>query len=225
MTKRSPRADELLAQPAGVAVERPRRAQRPEPPDVPQQLRLREHPRRLGRELAQQRELLLRQRDARAAHANLACHRVDAPARPRAAAPPRAAHATAATARRRAGAALRMRTAWRRSRRRRARSRAPGRSHPPAPTPRAAADGIDARAGAARLAHPAQQLEPRPVGQPDVDDREVDVVVLQRAQRVAQRGGDEQVVAVGGQVVGKERPRRDVILDDQDARGLGHARP
>ena len=83
---------------------------------------------------------------------------------------------------------------------------------------------VEPRAGPAAVAQRAQQLEPRAVGQAEIEQDEVDRVVLERAQRVAQRAGHEQLVAVGGQVVGQEGPRRELVLDDQDGGGLGHAR-
>src|SRR4051812_24792280 len=50
---------ELVAQTAGMRIQRSRRGGRMVAPDGAQQLLLREDPRRLGRERAQERELLL----------------------------------------------------------------------------------------------------------------------------------------------------------------------
>jgi hypothetical protein len=56
---------------------RSRGSERPEPPDRAQQLIVREHPCELRRQCPHERELLLRQRDRRAAHAHEPCGRVD----------------------------------------------------------------------------------------------------------------------------------------------------
>ena len=46
-------------------------------------------------------------------------------------------------------------------------------------------------------------------------------MVLQRADGVAHAPRGEQRVAVGGEVVGEERPGRGIVLDDQDGDGIG----
>ena len=68
------------------------------------------------------------------------------------------------------------------------------------------------------------QVQPGAVREPEVDDREVRAPRLELAQRLLDRARDEQVVAVGGEVVGQERPDHRVVLDDQDAIGHGKRR-
>ena len=64
-------------------------------------------------------------------------------------------------------------------------------------------------------------VEPVGVGQAEVDDREVRKRRLEQARASRRSLGLEHLVAVGGQVVGEERPGRVVVLDDQD-RGRLH---
>ena len=200
-----------------MGVQRPRRAERPEAPDVAEQLPLRPHARRLGGELAQERVLLLREhRRASRAHAPRG-RPGRARARRRAGGPRRAGRASGAGAPRSAGAARRTRTAWRRSRRPRARSCAPGRSPPRGRRrPAAAAGRRRARrgrpprgpGGAARAPSRRGARRRRPRGRRG------------RARAAAARRASVpatcSVVPVGGEVVGEERARRDVVLDDQD---------
>jgi hypothetical protein len=169
-----------------VAVERARRPERPEPPDVPQQLRLRPDPRRLPRQSPQQRELLLRQRHPHAAQADLARDRVELqvadpqpPLRRTLARTPQQRHdpqpqlAVGERLRQEVvAAALESADAI-------GLPRAPGQHDHRQPR-------VEPRARVACLAHLAQQLETRAVRQAEVDDREVDVVVLERPHRVAQ---------------------------------------
>src|SRR5207247_10448779 len=64
----------------------------------------------------------------------------------------------------------------------------------------------------------------RPGRLPAADRREVGVFGLAQPRAVAQGVGHQQVVAVGGEVVGEERARRVVVLDEQDRGGVvGHA--
>ena len=49
-------------------------------------------------------------------------------------------------------------------------------------------------------------------------------MVLERAHGVAHASRGEQRVAVGGEVVGEERPGRGIVLDDQDGDGIGSCR-
>ena len=199
--------------------------ERPEAPDVAQQLGLREDPRRLAGERLQQRELLLRQeRPASRARAPRATSgsssSVPDAQQPAPAAGPRAPqqradpqpqlavgerlrHEVVAPALEPAHA-IGLRRAPREHEQRQPR--------------------IEPRAGARRHRTRAQQLQTGAVREPDVHDRQVDRVVLEHPQRVAQRPGRAQLVAVGGQVVGEERAGRGVVLDDQDRRGVvGHA--
>jgi hypothetical protein len=86
---------------------------------------------------------------------------------------------------------------------------------------------IEPRGDPVGLAHARDQLEPRGVGQPEVDDRHVGLLELQLAQPVADRLGEDDLVPVGGQVVGEERAEDRVVLDEQDGRrvGSGHEEP
>jgi hypothetical protein len=214
---------ELLPQAAGVRVERARRAEGAEAPDVAEQLRLREDPRGLRGQRAQQRELLGRERHPHAAQAHLPAQRVEHqlphPQQPRAAAgrgPPQDGgdpQPQLAVGERLGHEVVRP---------------AFQRAHAVAP-PGAAGEHdqrqprIEPRPRRARLADPANQLEPRVVGQPDVDDGQVDPVVLERAHGLAHTPRGEQRVAVRREVVGEERAGRGIVLDDQDGDGIGHA--
>ena len=183
---------ELAPQPAGVGVERARRARRAEAPDVAQQLVL--GVARASARSARWRSSansLLRQRDRRPPSADLARGRVDHqrahPQAARAAALARAAqqrgHARRAAPSRRTALATKS-------------SRAALEAAHAVDLARAAGEDDErqlAGPGATATPSPARtrrmSVEPRAVGQPEVDDREVRRAVLERAQRVAQRLG------------------------------------
>ena len=78
---------------------------------------------------------------------------------------------------------------------------------------------VDAAGHAVGGAHAAHDVQARAVGQPEVDERDVGELGLQQPQPVARAVGHEQLVAVGGQVVGQEGARRRVVLDEQDGGG------
>src|SRR4029079_11735746 len=99
---------ELVAQPAGVGVQRPRGAEVANAPDLAQELVLREDPRRLAGQHAQQRELLLREGERLAAQPRRARLRVDVELAD-AQSPGPAAVVGAAQQRRQAAAQLRVR--------------------------------------------------------------------------------------------------------------------
>jgi hypothetical protein len=83
---------------------------------------------------------------------------------------------------------------------------------------------IDAAGDAVGRAGQAHEVQARAVRQAEVDDRGIGELRLQQPQAVAHRLGDEQLVAVGREVVGQERPRRLVVLDDEDGGGgIGEA--
>ena len=69
----------------------------------------------------------------------------------------------------------------------------------------------------------ADQVEPRAVGQPEVDEREVGLLVLEQPHGVVHRVGQQDVESVRGEVVGEERPQPEVVLDEQEGGGVGHA--
>ena len=214
---------QLLAQPARVRVERPRRAHRPEPPDVAEQLLLREHACRRRRQRAQQRELLLGQLDAPPAQPHLARRRVDlevADAQP----PERLARLHPPQDRRHAPSQLGIGE--------RLRDEVVGAALEPAHAvelrrPPGHHDqrqaGIEPRRDAVGGAHARDQVEPRAVGQPEVDEREVGLLVLEEPHGVVHRVGQQDVESVRGEVVGEEGPQTEVVLDEQEGGGVGHA--
>ena len=192
----------------------------PEAPDRPQQLVLREHARGLGRQRA---------------HAARTPSATARPARPADAPPAPAASTSSAPTRSRPG---RRRTSARRSSACDARAQlgvaerladvvvAPAlEARRPIELTRAPADhdqrhrGVDAAGDAVGGAHAAHEVEARAVGQAEVDEGDVGELRLQQTQTLAGAVGDQQLVAVGGQVVGQERARRRVVLDDEDGGG------
>ena len=78
---------------------------------------------------------------------------------------------------------------------------------------------IDAARHAVGGAYAADDVQARAVGQAEVDEGDVGELRLQQAQAVAGAVGHEQLVAVGGEVVGQEGARRRVVLDEQDGGG------
>ena len=73
------------------------------------------------------------------------------------------------------------------------------------------------------VAQPAAELEARGVGQHHVEQHQVAVLDLEQVERLAGARGGDHLVAVGLQVVGEERARRVVVLDDHDrVAGQGH---
>jgi hypothetical protein len=84
---------------------------------------------------------------------------------------------------------------------------------------------VESRGDPVGRPHLADQLEPRAVREPDVDHGEVGALVLQRAQGVASRVGHEQLVAVGGQVVGEKGPDDRVVLDQKQGCSIVHGPP
>ena len=212
-------AAELVAQPARVRVQRAGAAQRPEAPDRAQELVLREHARGVGGQRAHERELLLGELDRRAAQPDDPRRRVDfeladaqasrAPAHvgaPQQSLDPRAQLGVAERL-----ADVVVATAV----------------EPPQPIElaRAAAHDherhrrVDAAGHAVRRTYAAHDVQAGAVGQTEVDQGEVGELRLQQPQAVARAVGDEQLVAIGGEVVGQEGARRRVVLDEQDGGG------
>ena len=80
---------------------------------------------------------------------------------------------------------------------------------------------VDPAGDAVRLADGAQEVEARAVGQADVEHDEVGVLRLEQAAGVPGAVGDEQLEAVGGEVVGQEGAGGVVVLDEEDRRPRG----
>jgi hypothetical protein len=68
----------------------------------------------------------------------------------------------------------------------------------------------------------AQELQTVTIGKAEVDDREIRELGRDQPPGVAGALGFEQLVAVGGQVVGQEAPRWAMILDEQNCRASFH---
>ena len=79
---------------------------------------------------------------------------------------------------------------------------------------------VQAGGDAVRAAHPSQQVQPRAVGELHVEDGEIRALAFERLEGVLERLGDDQVVAVGDEVVGQKDPDDRVVLDQQQRGGV-----
>ena len=215
---------ELAPQPARVRVDRARPAHAAIAPDRAQQLLLRPHPRRLDREHAQESELLRRQLDLLAAQQHGVRGGIDLQ-RPGADASQRAPRARPAQQRVDPGPQLGVAERLAQVVVGAALEAAQAIDLPcPAGQQHDRRARVHAAGDAVRRPQPPQDLEPREIGKPQVEQQEVGCRGLQQAQGVSRAVAGEHLVAVGGEVVGEERAGRVVVLDDEDGGGVvGHA--
>jgi hypothetical protein len=75
---------------------------------------------------------------------------------------------------------------------------------------------VDPAGGPVRAAQLTQQVEPVAVREAQIDDRQIGTPDRHQPQTIGRRGGHQGLISVRQEVVREERPRRPVVLDNQD---------